>query len=144
MPKVDNEVIINAPVDEIFGYVSQPSNLKQIWPSLIEINNEQLLPNGGYSYHWVYKMTGIRFSGAGECIEMKPNLVLASRNIGAIESTVYFRFLSIGGRTKVSLAIDYQVPMPLLGQLTEIIILKMNAKEVGLILDNLRIRFEES
>ncbi len=144
MPKVDNEVIINAPVDHIFGYVSQPSNLKQIWPSLIEINNEQLLPNGGYSYHWVYKMTGIRFSGAGECIEMKPNLVLASRNIGAIESTVYFRFLSIGNRTKVSLAIDYLVPMPLLGQLTEIIILKMNAKEVGLILDNLRIRFEEN
>jgi hypothetical protein len=52
--------------------------------------------------------------------------------------------LSIGIRTKVSLTIDYQVPMPLLGQLTEIIILKMNAKEVGLILDNLRIRFEES
>jgi hypothetical protein len=33
--------------------------------------------------------------------------------------------------------------MSLFGQLTEIIILKMNAKEAGLILDNLRIRFEE-
>jgi uncharacterized membrane protein len=144
MPKVDNEVIINAPVQAIFDYVSQPSNLKQIWPSLIEINNEQLLPNGGYSYHWVYKMTGIRFSGVGECIDLKPNLVLTSKNVGAIESTVRFRFLSIGKQTKISLDIDYQVPMPLLGQLTEIIILKMNAKEVGLILDNLRIRFEKS
>jgi len=143
MPKVDNEVIINAPVQAIFDYVSQPSNLKQIWPSLVEINNEQLLPDGGYSYHWFYKMAGIRFNGVGECLEIKPNLVLASKNVGAIESTVYFRFLSIGSRTKVSLVIDYQVPMPLLGQLTEMIILKMNAKEVGLILDNLRIRFEE-
>ena len=75
---------------------------------------------------------------------MKPNLVLASKNHGTIDSIVSFSFLSIGIRTKVSLTIDYQVPMPLLGQLTEMIILKMNAKEVGLILDNLRIRFEET
>jgi hypothetical protein len=88
-------------------------------------------------------MSGIHFTGVGECIDLKPNLVLASRNTGAIESTVSFKFLSMGIQTKVSLAIDYQVPMSLLGHLTEMIILKMNAKEVGLILDNLRIRFEE-
>ena len=54
MPKVDNEVIINAPVQDIFNYVSQPSNLQQIWPSLVEIKNEKLLPNRGYSYRRVY------------------------------------------------------------------------------------------
>ena len=144
MPKVDNEIIINAPVQEIFDYVSQPSNLQQIWPSLVEITNQTLLPNGGYHYSWVYKMAGIHFNGTGECIDIKANLVLASKNHGTIDSIVSFKFLSIGGRTKVSLTIDYQVPMPLLGQLTEMIILKMNAKEVGLILDNLRIRFEET
>ena len=143
MPKVDNEVIINAPVQDIFNYVSQPSNLQQIWPSLIEIKNEKLLPNGGYSYRWVYKMSGIHFTGVGECIDLKPNLVLASKNTGTIESIVMFKFLSMGIQTKVSLTIDYQVPMSLFRQLTEIIILKMNAKEAGLILDNLRIRFEE-
>jgi uncharacterized membrane protein len=144
MPKVDNEIIINAPVQGIFDYISQPSNLQQIWPSLVEITNQTLLPNGGYRYSWVYKMAGIHFSGTGECMDMEPNLVLASKNHGTIDSIVSFKFLSIGGRTKVSLTIDYQVPIPLLGQLTEMIILKMNAKEVGLILDNLRIRFEEN
>jgi uncharacterized membrane protein len=144
MPKVDSEIIINAPVQEIFDYVSQPSNLQQIWPSLVEITNQTLLPNGGYHYSWVYKMAGIHFNGTGECIDIKPNLVLASKNHGMIDSIVSFKFLSIGIRTKVSLTIDYQVPMPLLGQLTEMIILKMNAKEIGLILDNLRIRFEET
>jgi ligand-binding SRPBCC domain-containing protein len=144
MPKVDNEIIINAPVEEIFNYVSQPSNLQQIWPSLVEITNQTSLPNGGYHYCWVYKMAGIHFSGIGECSDLKPNLMLASKNHGTIDSIVSFKFLSIGGRTKVTLTIDYQVPMPLLGQLTEMIILKMNAKEVGLILDNLRIRFEET
>jgi hypothetical protein len=88
-------------------------------------------------------MSGIHFTGVGECIDLKPNLVLASKNSGTIESIVTFKFLSMGIQTKVSLTIDYQVPMSLFGQLTEIIILKMNAKEAGLILDNLRIRFEE-
>ena len=89
-------------------------------------------------------MSGIHFTGVGECIEMKPNLILASRNTGAIESTVLFKFLSSRDLVKELFTIDYKVPMSLLGHLTEIIILRMNAKEAGLILDNLRIRFEES
>jgi len=40
MATIDKEVIINAPLDKIFSYVSKPSNLPQIWPSLVEIKNE--------------------------------------------------------------------------------------------------------
>ena len=144
MPKVDNEVIINAPVEQIFNYISQPSNLQQIWPSLIEIKNQELLPNGGYSYQWTYKMSGVHFTGEGECIDLVPNTLLTSKNTGAIDSIVRFTFLSKGIQTKVTLSIDYQVPSTLLGHLTEIIILKMNDKEAELILDNLRIIFEKS
>ena len=131
-------------MQEIFKYVSQPTNLQQIWPSLFEITNEKLLPNGGYSYRWKYKMSGIRFGGMGECIDIKPNLLLTSKKIGDFDSTVTFTFQSGGIRTRVTLAFDYKLPLLLSGQLTEDIILKMNAKEAGLILDNLRIRFEQS
>jgi uncharacterized protein YndB with AHSA1/START domain len=144
MPRVDNEVIINAPVQKIYNYVSQPSNMQQIWPSLMEITNEKLLPNGGYSYRWKYKMSGIMLTGTGECVEIKPNLLLISKNIGDFDSMVTFTFQSRDIRTRISLTFDYKLPFPLSNQLTENIILKMNAKEAGLILDNLRIRFEES
>jgi uncharacterized protein YndB with AHSA1/START domain len=144
MPKVDNEVIINAPVEKIFNYISQPSNLQQIWPSLIEIKNQELLPNGGYRYQWTYKMSGIHLTGEGECIDIVPNLVLTSKNTGAMDSIVRFTFRSKDIQTKVSLSIDYQIPSTLLGHLAEIIILKMNDKEAELILDNLRIIFEKS
>ena len=30
MPRVENEVIINAPVEHVYNYVSQPSNLPQV------------------------------------------------------------------------------------------------------------------
>ena len=144
MPKVDNEVIINAPVEKIFNYISQPSNLQEIWPSLVEIKNQELLPNGGYRYQWIYKMSGIHLTGTGECVDIIPNVVLASRNTGAMDSIVRFTFRSKDIQTKVTLSIEYQVPSTLLGHLAEIIILKMNDKEAELILDNLRIVFEKS
>jgi uncharacterized protein YndB with AHSA1/START domain len=144
MPRVDNEVIINAPVEKIFQYISQPSNLLQIWPSLIEISNEKLLSNGGYNYRWTYKMAGIHFKGEGKCIDLKPNLILVSKNKGAIDSIVSFTFLSTGIQTKVTLSIEYVVPLPLFNRFTEIIILKMNEKEAELILDNLRIVLEKT
>ena len=143
MPRVDNEVIINAPVEKVFRYVCQPANLQQIWPSLIEITNEKLLPNGGYSYRWKYKMSGIQLTGTGECIDIMPNHLLTSKNIGSMESTIKFTFLSKEIQTKVMLSIDYRVPLHLLGKLTEMIVLKMNEKEAELILDNLRIICEK-
>jgi uncharacterized protein YndB with AHSA1/START domain len=145
MPIVENEVIINAPVQEIYDYVSKPSNLLQIWPSLLEVTHQTLLPNGGYSYRWKYKMSGIRLSGIGESIEVEPNVLLKTRNIGDFDSTATFKFQSSNIRTWVNLAFDYKLPMLLLvsNQLSENIILRMNAKEAGLLLDNLRIIFEE-
>jgi uncharacterized membrane protein len=145
MPIVENEVIINAPVQEIYDYVSKPNNLLQIWPSLLEVTHQTLLPNGGYSYRWKYKMSGIRLSGIGESIEVEPNVLLKTRNIGDFDSTATFKFQSSNIRTRVNLAFDYNLPMLLLvsNQLSENIILRMNAKEAGLLLDNLRIIFEE-
>ena len=89
-------------------------------------------------------MSGVHLTGTGECIDLIPNVVLASKNTGAMNSTVKFTFLSKDIQTKVTLSIDYQVPSTLLGHLAEIIILKMNDKEAELILDNLRILFEKS
>jgi uncharacterized protein YndB with AHSA1/START domain len=144
MPRVENEVIIKAAVDKVFGFVCQPSNLPLIWPSLMKITNEQLLPNGGYSYRWTYKMAGMHLEGTGKCIDIMPNLLLTSQNAGPIDSTVTFTFRSKGVLTKVTLTIDYHLPFALLGRLAEITIVKMNDKEAELILDNLRITFEES
>ena len=144
MPTVENEVIIIAPVEKVFGYLRQPSNLQKIWPSLVDVTNETILANGGYSYQWTYKMSGIKLTGRGECVDIKQNSLLSSKNTGAINSTVSFRFQCMGIHTRVILTIDYEIPLPLFGHFAENIVLKMNEKEAELILDNLRIIFEES
>ena len=58
MVEINREVIIDAPLDRIFDYVSKPGNLPAIWPNLVLIDNEKLLPNGGYSFHENIKYLG--------------------------------------------------------------------------------------
>ncbi len=60
---------------------------------------------------------------------------------GGIKSTITWTFRSIGNKTGVTLTIEYKVPIPLLGKLAEIIVVKMNEQEADLIMYNLQARF---
>jgi uncharacterized membrane protein len=143
MPVVDKEIIIDAPVEEIFGYISKPCNLPQIWPSLVEIKNEKLLPNGGYRFQWVYRLFGIKLAGKGECVDIAPNLWLSARTYGAVESLNTWTFRSKGAQTRVTVTIDYQIPPILSNRLAENTIVKANEREADTILINLRARYDD-
>ncbi len=144
MATIDTEIIINAPLEKIFRYVSKPSNLPQIWPSVIEIKNEQLLPNGGYSAQWVYKMAEKYLEGTGEYTAMVPNQWFTIKTKGAVDSTITMTFRYVDSKTRVTLTINYRVPSAILGWLARRIILKMNEQEADLVLANLRAILEES
>ena len=73
MAAIDKEIMIKAPLEKIFNFVIKSSNLIPLWPSLIEVENEKLLPNGGYSAKWVYKMAGMYFKGKSECTDVVPH-----------------------------------------------------------------------
>jgi uncharacterized protein YndB with AHSA1/START domain len=143
MAAINKEVIINAPREEIFAYVSKPSNLPEIWPSLMQIKNEQLLPSGGYSFQWVYKMSGVYLEGTGEYTDIVPNQWFTAKTSGAIDSTITWTFRYIDSQTRVTFTIEYRTPLPLLNRLAEMIIAKMNDQEADLILANLQTRFTE-
>ena len=53
MAKVVKSVSIRAPVDQVFGYMSEPTNQVEIWPSIVEVSDVQRLPDGGYTHDWV-------------------------------------------------------------------------------------------
>ena len=141
MAKVEKEVTVNAPLEQVFGYVSDPSNLPEFWPNVMEIKDIQLLPNGGYSGQWVYKMAGMRFEGMGEYTEIVPNQWFVINTEGGVRSSITWTFRSRGDITRLTLTIEYKVPIPLLGKLAEDIIVKMNDQEGDLIMANLQARF---
>jgi uncharacterized membrane protein len=144
MAEINKEITVDAPLDKIFDYVRKPSNLPEIWPSLVQITNEILLPNGGYSFQWLYKMSGIILKGTGEHTDIVPGQWLTVKTKGAIEITITFTFRSMEKQTRVTLTIEYRAPLPLLNRLGSKIIEEMNDQEADLILANLRARFVDS
>ncbi len=142
MAKVEKTITINAPVEKVFDYIDQPTNLPEIWPSLMEIKDVQTLPNGGHTDRWVYKMAGMRFEGTTEGIEHVTNQRIVSKTKGGVKSTQTWVFQPEAGGTKVTFEVEYNIPIPVLGKLAEAIIVKMNDHEGELILANLKARME--
>ena len=141
MAKVEKEITIVAPIEKIFSYISEPSNLPEFWPSLMEVKDVHSLPNGGYSGRWVYKMAGLRLEGTGEYTQIVPNHWIIIETKGGISSTITWTLRSMANITRVTLTIEYKIPIPLLGRLAEAIIVKMNDQEGDLMMANLRAIF---
>ena len=142
MTKVEKTITVNAPAEKIYNYVGNPENLTEFWPSLVEVTDVQSLPNGGNSNRWAYKMAGIRLEGTSEDTERVPNERIVSKTKGGVESTQTWVFQPEAGGTKVTFVVEYTVPIPVLGKLAEVIIVKMNDHEVGVLLANLKSRME--
>ena len=142
MAKVEKSATINAPVEKVFGYISEPANLPEIWPSMVEVKDVQRLPNGGNSFGWVYKMAGMRFEGTSEDTEIVANQRSVSKSKGGIDSTITWTFQPEAGGTKVTFEAEYTVPVPLVGKLAESFIVKQNEREAELILANLKAKME--
>ena len=142
MAKVEKTITINTPVEKVFGYINEPTNLPEIWPSMVEVKDVQRLPNGGNSFGWVYKMAGMRFEGTSEDTEIVANQRTVSNSKGGIESTITWTFQAEAGETKLTFEAEYTVPIPLLGKLAESFIVKQNEREAELILTNLKAKME--
>jgi uncharacterized membrane protein len=108
----------------------------------MEIKDVQRLPDGNINNRWVYKMAGMRFEGTSEGVEHVTNQRIVSKTKGGVESTQTWMFQSEGDETKVTLEIEYTIPIPLLGKLAEAIIVKMNEHEGEVLLSNLKARME--
>ena len=119
-----------------------PENLTEFWPSLVEVNNIQELPNGGHCFDWVYKMGGVRLTGSNEDVEFIPNIRTVSVSTGGIESTVTWEYEPDGDETIFTATTEYKVPVPVLGKLAESIVVRMNENEQEAILENVKARLE--
>ena len=141
MATVKNSIIINAPVEKVFEYLT-PENLPEIWPSLVEVTNVQKLPNGGYSWDWIYKMAGMRLTGHSEHIEFVLNERTVAKSTGGIESEIAWEYQSIDVGTKMVSSVDYKVPVPSVGKIAESIVAKINENEAEVVLANVKARME--
>jgi len=142
MPKGERTITINAPVEKVFSYIDEPTNLLEIWPSMVEVKDVQRLPKGGTSFRFVYKMAGIRLKGTSEDIEYVANERTVTKIKGGTEAIYTWTFQPEDGGTKMTVEVEWTVPVPVLGKLAEVLIVRQQEREFDLFLANLKDKME--
>ncbi len=142
MAKTTRDILINAPVEKVFEYASNPMNQPEYWPSMMEVKDVEEQPGGGQNYNWVYKMAGIRLEGSSETTEFVENERIVEKSSGGIESTFVYAYKPEGEGTRLTIEAEYVVPVPVLGKLAEAFILKVNEREADTVMGNLKDRLE--
>ena len=142
MAKIIKTVTIDAPIEQVFGYVEEPANVPEYWPSVIEVKDVESLPGGGFKYRWVYKMAGVRFEGGTETTEFIVNERTVSENTGGVSGNVTWTYASEAGKTKVTFEAEYIVNVPLIRKLAESFVAKLNEQEAEVILATVKAQME--
>lgn len=141
MATVNQSIHIDAPVDRVFAYVTNPVNLPDWLVSLTEVRD--VTGSGlGQRHHWTYKMVGVPLRGETTISEHVPNKRWVTESKGGATSTFTFAFAPHEGGTKVDLDIEYSIPIPVLGKLAEKLVLKRNQSEIELSMENLKDNLE--
>ena len=142
MGTVRKSIRIQAPVDRVFDYMTDPTHLPDIWPSLVEVTNAEHSPGGEHRFDWVYKLAGLRLKGHAETVDTEKNKRVVVKSEKGIPSTFRWTYAGENGETDLTLEIEYGVPIPLLEKLAKPALRKLNEHEAVLLLNNLKARME--
>jgi len=143
MAVVEKSIEINAPVEKVFSYLEDAESNVEWLPGMMEVKDVNKTKDYvGTHFRWVYKMAGLRFEGETTVIEHIPNNKVVTQTKGGIHSTWNFAFEPKGGGTKLTIKVDYKIPIPVLGKLAEALVLKQNEREASMALSNIKERME--
>jgi uncharacterized protein YndB with AHSA1/START domain len=137
MPIVNSSTNISAPVEKVFAYVTDPTNLGEWMVGITEVKD--VTGSGvGQHHHWTYKMVGVPLHGETTISECVPNERWVTNSKGGVTSIFTFTFAPHEGGTKLNVDIDYTIPIPVLGKLAEQLVLKRNQRDMDVSLENIK------
>lgn len=138
MKKIEKSVLIDAPVDQVFAFVTDPNNLPSIWPSMVEVKNVKTDAAGAHSFDFTYKMAGLHFQGHADTLEAEKNRHVVTKSVGGIPSTFDWLYTSKDGKTELKVRTEYELPKNVLAKLAEPIVHHLNEREAETMLHNLK------
>ena len=141
MAKVERGISIKVPVEKAFSYITDPKNELEWLPSMTDVRD--LIGLGvGQSWGWTYKMLGLSLKGKTEVTEFASNKRYVYKSSGGITSTWTYTFKPEAGGTRLNLAVEYTIPIPVLGKVAERLVLAQNEREADLAVANIKARLE--
>lgn len=141
MPTIKNSIHIDAPVDKVFAYVTDPMTSVEWMVSLTEVRD---VTGSGVGQHWgwEYTMIGIPFQGESTVTESSANEHHVFTSKGGITSKFTWDFAPEDGGTRLDLKLDYSIPGKVLGKLAEGFVARRNERESALNIQNIKEHME--
>jgi uncharacterized membrane protein len=140
--KLQKSIVINAPVEEVFAFVENPSNMPDVWPSLERVTDVERQSNGGYTCNYIDRIVGMRFEGHTDLVEHVPNQRIVTYSKIGIEGTLRWTFQPEGNGARLTIETEYSVPVPLVGKIAAALLVRQYGQEAETLLANIKTRIE--
>jgi hypothetical protein len=92
----------------------------------------------GQQYGWTYKYVGLLLTGQSTVVEYVPNELSVHQTIGTINSVWTFRVEPHEDVTTLTLDVEYEIPIPVLGKLAEHLVVRRDARSLEVALANVK------
>lgn len=137
MASYEGNIVINAPVSEVFAYVNAPATLADWMTALVEVRN--VIGSGeGLQWDWTYKMAGVHVRGQSVIVDYIHDERATHQGIGMLAASWTNIVEPYDGGTKLTMKLEYTIPVPVLGKLAEHLTIQRNARELETSLLNLK------
>jgi carbon monoxide dehydrogenase subunit G len=127
MITIERSFPVQAPPEQVFTFLADHANDPQWLPGMVDSRN--FVGEGvGYRWEWTFKMAGIPFDGVGQVVEHDPYRRHVVETQGGVLSTWAWTLEPEGEGTRISLRMEYTVPVAAVGKLAEKLLLRQNEK----------------
>jgi len=145
MAKITRKIVINAPIEKVFGFVTSPDNWTKYVTSLVDVrdvSSRNVEP--GATFIWEYRMLGIKFAGRGTVLENEKNGRFKLRMEGGFPITETYTFTRVDSGTELSVEIEYEMPGRVMSVISKSGVMeKLNQREAEAVLDKVKTLCEE-
>jgi len=127
MATIKRSFSVKVPPEQVFAFLADHTNDPQWLPGLVDVRN---FSGEGTDYRWelTYKMAGISFNITGRVLEHDPPRRHVVETRSGVVSTWDWTLEPEGDGTRLSLRMEYTVPVVALGKLAEKLLLHQNEK----------------
>lgn len=143
-PGVFMSVLVTAPLQRVFDFVTAPHNWRRYVTGLKEIRYRAGGPlASGDIFSWTYSMRGIDIVGGGKVVEIEKNrkMSLQMHTLMPIKKTIFFE--EAGDKTIIRVAVSCDAPGKIMSFLFKSATKMINRKESAIILERIKALCEE-
>ena len=140
MPVVENSIVINAPMEKVFGILDDPERYPAFFAGVVGISDVSRTEERiGDSGSMKYSVLGIHFDVQFTIQAWEENKAIVSRLEGAFPGKVTTTFNEQDDGVKVTQTFDYTIGGGVLGRaLNAVVVERMNERNAQHTLENLK------